>query len=76
MISHITTHPSPPPLPSPPLPSLRPSRLSAPQVIQKYEDELVHVKQRYKATLQLYEARLREQSIPLEDLGFSPLREI
>jgi hypothetical protein len=46
------------------------------RAVQRLEDELVALKQRYAATVQLYEAKLREYSIPVEARGFNAVRRV
>jgi len=46
------------------------------KAIQRLEDELVHIKQRYAVALQLYEAKLREHNIPPDAIGFEPVRRV
>lgn len=46
------------------------------RAVQRLEDELVALKQRYAATVQLYEAKLREYAIPVEALGFNAVRRV
>jgi len=44
--------------------------------VQKLEDLLADLKQRYISTIEMYEKKLLDQNIPLEELGFTPLRRI
>jgi myosin heavy subunit len=46
------------------------------KTVQRLEDNLIELKQRYAATIQLYEAKLKEFAIPTEDIGFQPVRRI
>jgi len=42
--------------------------------IQKYEDTLADLKQRYAQTITLYEGKLLEHNIPPEEVGFTAVR--
>ena len=42
--------------------------------IQKLEDSLADLKNRYGHTINLYETKLVEHNIPIEELGFTPVR--
>lgn len=42
--------------------------------VQKLEDSLADLKQAYAKTTQLYETKLAEHNIPIEELGFTPVR--
>jgi hypothetical protein len=42
--------------------------------VQRLEDSLDKLKQKYAHTIQVYENKLTEYNIPLEELGFTPVR--
>jgi len=41
--------------------------------IQTMQDRLIQLKQTYMSTIHLYEDKLRQHNIPVEELGFAPL---
>lgn len=41
--------------------------------VQKLEDALQDLRQKYQRTIRLYETKLGQHSIPIEELGFTPL---
>lgn len=43
---------------------------------QKLEDSIEHIKRKYARTIQLYEAKLAEYQIPVEELGFTATRRL
>jgi len=42
--------------------------------VQKLEDTLADLKQAYAKVIQLYETKMAEHNIPIEELGFTPVR--
>lgn len=44
------------------------------KTIQRLEDQLAELKRRYSGVIHVYEDRLREFDIPVEELGFTPVR--
>lgn len=48
--------------------------MSKNQEVQKLERRLQEIKQKYSQTIVLYENKLREYNIPVEELGFTPVR--
>lgn len=46
------------------------------KIIQQQEDTLEEIKRRYARTVQMYEAKLAEYQIPVEELGFTATRKL
>lgn len=50
--------------------------MSKNKATQKLEDQLEELKRKYARAIQLYEAKLAEYQIPVEELGFTATRRL
>jgi hypothetical protein len=46
------------------------------KMVQKLEDNVSDLKRRYAATIEMYEQKLLQYQIPVEELGFAPTRKL
>jgi hypothetical protein len=56
--------------------SLEDVLLAKNRATQRLEDGLAEMKRRYARTVQLYEAKMAEYQIPVEELGFTATRRL